>query len=177
MVESVLGAIHVEAGFETSRQAALNLLQPFLELLLREDVDVTQRLLRHPKHLLKDLGGKLVSVSNMDEAQYVRQHPQSEVWSRNHRQFVSAQRSKKHTKTTVDCAGVTILTVVADTESPSVHRACDLVLTVLDRNADLRKRFVEARRVAQRYEANHDDDDDEYESDEEEDDDIRIISS
>lgn len=97
VIESLVGAVHVHAGLEKSRRAALNALDPPMKLLTNR----ADSIIRHPRHTLLELGGKLTSVSAKEEATIAKTSPEMPVWQ--YIQWGKCQRGGHQLVATIEC--------------------------------------------------------------------------
>ena len=140
VVESLLGAVHVDGGFVKGQEAALHVLLPICDLF--RQIREPAALAKHPKQQLSELGGSLLSVTVWSEEVYARTKTNL-VWRG--RQFGAVQRNGHKKVASVQCLGVDLVTVLDASRSAATNRACAMVLATLERNPDLLDRFKSAR--------------------------------
>lgn len=119
IVESLLGAVYIDGGWHAARQAALNVVSPIMDLYQssRSPEDFNY----HPRRNLMELGGDFVSLSTYSE------------------------QETGQVVATVELLGVQVVSATALTEPAATDRSAAIVLAVLEKNAELMHRFVEAR--------------------------------
>ena len=137
IVEAILGAVHVDGGFEQGRRAAIHLLSPILNVLLKSREDKRDISLRHPKKMLQELGGELLELHCCLE---------SEFYKRNAKTFVllngrwgHAHRDGSNFVATVEFLGNVIVAVSDSSSVVGKNRACALVVRALQENPKLRE--------------------------------------
>jgi superfamily II DNA or RNA helicase/dsRNA-specific ribonuclease len=149
VVESLIGAAYVHGGFQHGVRAALTALEPVMEIFLSSSSlggDAWERLLHHPKRLLKELAGKAVSFSVTAETSLARRDPRRRVWSSRRNAYgldaSTAHSAGRRSVASISCRfrGSTshVLSVADESAGPAMNRACELILSVLNQNPDLR---------------------------------------
>jgi dsRNA-specific ribonuclease len=126
LVESVLGSIHCDGGFEAGRKAALRLIDPILTHCKQVGID---QIRRHPKQTVLEFGCGLISVAvDATVGTTGTQNP-----------------GTNDTAVNVSCLGVNLCRASGRNSSSAEKRACALVEAVLSVKPDLAKRFSAAR--------------------------------
>jgi dsRNA-specific ribonuclease len=141
IVESLLGAVHVDGGFESGQKAALHVLLPIQDLF--RNMGETAALIKHPKMSLLELGGDLVSVPTWKEEEYAQAKKSSTVWQGH--EFGPVNRNGHKEVASVQCLGVDLVSVSDLSRSSATNRACAMVLATLEGNPALLDRFKTAR--------------------------------
>jgi dsRNA-specific ribonuclease len=141
VVESLLGAVHVDGGFESGQKAALHVLAPIREFF--RSVGETTALIRHPKMCLLELGGELVSVPTWREEEYAQAKKCPTVWQG--QGFGPVNRNGHKEVASVQCLGVDLVSLSDRSRSSATNRACAIVLAALEGNPALLNRFKSAR--------------------------------
>lgn len=141
VVESLLGAVHVDGGFESGQKAALHVLSPIQDFF--RSVEEPTAMIRHPKMCLLELGGELVSVSTWREEEYAQAKKSPTVWQG--QGFGPVSRNGHKEVASVQCLGVDLVSVSDLSRSSATNRACAMVLTALEGNLTLLNRFKTAR--------------------------------
>ena len=180
VVESILGAVHLHGGLACGQQATQQVLKPVLELILHirdtGNLRAMDQLLRHPRSLVQQLGGKHMSIRQCPESKFACDSPDTMVWNRL-QHYSRAHRSSARSVAHVSCLGVNLVAVADDAPSAATHRACELVLAALDRNPELKKRLHEMRTAASRTPKDEDFEDPDNEGgDGRDEDDILLVS-
>jgi dsRNA-specific ribonuclease len=126
LIESVLGSIHCDGGFEAGQNAALRLIDPVLTHCKQVGID---KIRRHPKQEVLEFGCGLLSVAvdATDGTSYTQ------------------NLERNDTAVNVSCLGVNLCRASGRNFSSAEKRACALVQAVLNAKPDLVKRFSVAR--------------------------------
>lgn len=142
LVESLLGLVHVDAGFEAAQEAARHILSPVLKLL--ESISEDQ-ILEHPKKRLKELGGRLVSIDTYDGGSFSKKFPNDRVW--NGHQWGPPNRNRVVAR--VHAVGNPVIAASGASDSAAINLACTSILSTLNTETDLKNRFQATGRLAQ----------------------------
>jgi dsRNA-specific ribonuclease len=133
IVESLLGAAHVDGGFAMGQEATLHVLDPILELLT--DENATKPQFNHPKKDLLELGGKLFSLERTSEEEFALSNPGVEVWHGD--EWGDVHPRGQRAVATVRCLGKRIISVCDPATAAATNRACALVLSMLRENPSM----------------------------------------
>ena len=140
IVESVIGAVHVVGGLDSSRLVANKILSPLLDLVTRSPV-VLQRLKRHPTQFAAMAGGKLLSVRSSSEEQFaigmkIDKPWTGSCWSTVHRHGTKYVAS-------IRCLERIILSVTHESAAVARNRACAFLMNALDSDDETKTRLRE----------------------------------
>jgi dsRNA-specific ribonuclease len=151
VVESVLGAIHVYAGFDKGKKAALQTIKPIMDLLYPENKSNTYSpLVRHPKKTLHELVGKWIRFVSSTEGEFSKQHGDRMVlWSGT--SWCKAHREGRRYVSVAQCDGVSLLSVVDRSKHVATNRASALILAVFLASPTLSGRFQAIRSKEQQH--------------------------
>jgi hypothetical protein len=128
-----LGAIHVHAGFEQSKEVALRILKPVLSLTKE-----TSLFIQHPKITLQHLTGKLMSVVVNTKSKYCTSQDNL-LWTGN--AWRKAHQGRQQSVSRLQCGGVQLPTVVGRSPNATTNHAYASVLAVLHSKPELVNRF------------------------------------
>jgi endoribonuclease Dicer len=117
-VEAVLGAVFVDGGCAAGVQAAHELLRPFLETVIGNEDQI-----RHPQQELLELLGDMAKIS-------VKLRDADEDEDDNGQDTFGLTAVA-----TISLWGVPVLTCVADHPPAATHRACALLLSILEKDS------------------------------------------
>ena len=149
VVESVLGAVHVDGGFTEGQTAALTMMAPILAAV--QAIHGNAKMLRHPKAALNEFGGNFLGVHVAREDAFVRSRcvggPSSSLWQGY--RWRKAQLEGIEAVGTVCSMGLHLLSVSEPTKKAARNRACALVVAVLEANSSLSERLREVSRIVQ----------------------------
>jgi dsRNA-specific ribonuclease len=137
IMEAVLGAIHVHAGFEQSKEAALRILRPVLSLAKE-----TSLFIQHPKTILQHLTGELMSVVVDTESEYCASQDEL-LWTGN--KWRKAHQGRQQSVSRLQCGGVELPAVVGRSPNAATNHAYASVLAVLRSKPKLLNRFKAIR--------------------------------
>lgn len=139
IVESLLGAIYVDAGFEAGQKATLRVLSPILALY-KESGSPS---ISHLKRSLLEFGGDLFTLTVLTESEFFQSHGSFDVWHGS--RLGPVDRDGEDQVALVCCLGFNLLAVVDISASSAINRASALTLGVLDGSPALTQRFIAAR--------------------------------
>lgn len=150
IVEATFGAIHIDGGYLSGQRAVVKALDPVLSLL--DKASEQNSLLRHPKRMLLEVGGKMTSLCTLDEGYLAKEEKGhgDKIWRGT--DFQTPQRDSRRSVAVISCVGVNLIRVDDDTPSAATNRACSLILAVLNKNPKLLQRFETVRAMVMRSE-------------------------
>jgi len=138
IVEAILGSIHVHGGFFEGQQAAEKILEPVRNLL--EQTNDLNKILRYPKRNLLEVGGKLTSLTTVEECEFAKEAiNRDRAWLG--KEWGPVQGEGHRHVATVQCLGANLISLVDDTPSSASNRACAFVLSALDNKPELFTKF------------------------------------
>ena len=144
IVESMLGAVHVDGGFDAGQSAVLQTMAAVLEDVIKTDCD--SFLLRHPTAVLHNMGGTLVETTLHREDAFVknRSGPAATnlVW--NGQTFHDARKDGNRMIGSVRALGRRLVSVVDTSKKSTKNRASALVAAVIQRDEELQERLRQA---------------------------------
>lgn len=166
MMEAIIGSVHCDGGFTAGHQAALKMMTPILNVLLRAKKVNRTIVLKHPKKILQEMSGELVDVKISPEADFAITEEDTTVLFPNGKW----RRASKHGNSFVGSISILGKTLVGLSDpSPSVgkNKTCALMVSTLNKNPELgdrihlvrsrvesgRARYVRAMREKRRLEA------------------------
>lgn len=152
VVESMLGAIHVDGGFCNGQSAARRVIAP-VAALLKTCRDEQDAVLLYPKRSTMELGGNLLALSNVEEAQVAKMASDSNLWRGDN--WGKASCSSRKAIASISCLGVDLVSVVDESATAASNQACAFLLITLTKNKDLMVRFQEARAKVMRVRSAH----------------------
>jgi hypothetical protein len=115
-------------------------IQPVLDLYTQGKGDV---LTVHPKRSLLETGGGILAISCMSESNFAKKNEGLYAWSGS--QLVPVNREGRKYVASIRCIGIDIVHAIEVDSTSAVNRACALVLTALEENCELSKRFDTVR--------------------------------
>jgi hypothetical protein len=139
LVESLLGAIHVDTGFEAGQRAVLHVLSPILAFYKESG----SPRISHPKRSLLEFGGDMFTLTTLTESEYFKRHQGCEVWRG--LRLVPADRDGQDKVALVRCLDFNLVAVADVSASSASSRASALVLQILESSPALSEQFVTAR--------------------------------
>lgn len=142
VVESLIGLVHVDCGFDASQQAARHILVPVLRVL--ESTPDT-KILVHPKTRLKELAGPLLSIEICSGDSFSRMHPDTHTWN-----GYNWGPAFKGMVARIHCLGETIVATCGASKAAARTLACELVLAVIKQMPNFMERFHNARLLIQK---------------------------
>lgn len=139
LMESVIGAVHVDGGFEAGQSAAMHVLLPVLKLFQhqKEDLDVISK---NPKQVMLQLGGDLVALKCYPEDSTALVNLNVSI---SDSPFLKSDIISK--VATLKCVGNVIAASKDITTVAAENRACSLVISILKQDSKLMDRFIRAR--------------------------------
>lgn len=158
VVESLIGAVYVDAGFSSGRNAINHLLDPVFQHLAKPRSSFDDIPLKHPKKLMQELGGSLLTIISSTERELATSKTEQLVWH-------GSGWRKLDPKSQIYVAGIQFigsdLVLVADS-SPAVarSRACAFVVCMLEQEPDLLQRLRTVNSLVERSSMLHVKDDD-----------------
>lgn len=141
IVESIIGAVFLDAGFAAGKAAALNIISPILQLF--KHCSHHDDILGHPKHQLQEVGGNILQLCTNKESDATFFLTGRKVWGDS--RYVSLRPNGSRDVATVSCLGSHIVSVADSSSQIAVVRTCYIVLTVLNQHPELKERFLAAR--------------------------------
>jgi hypothetical protein len=123
-VESLLGMVHLDSGFDAAQRAARHILEPVLQVLA---VTPEDSVLVHPISRLQDSFGNFLSISTYDGTSFGENYAHPEAWD-----GYSWGKPGKHTVVArIECFGKSVMTTCAISKSGAISLACSSVLAVI----------------------------------------------
>lgn len=138
VVESLLGAAHMDGGFAAGQLAVRTLIGPVLDAVESFEGDASK--LSHPISTLHRMAGHLVQVDLQREDAFLRKHGRDALlWEGKGWRRGSIDGSKS--TATVNAMGQTIIAVVDPSWKVARNRACSLAVAVLEKHPELVDRW------------------------------------
>jgi hypothetical protein len=132
VVEAVLGAVHFDGGFCDGQAAALQLMSPILNVLLKARKEKKEISLKHPKKVMQELGGELLELYSSSESDFAMSERKTDV-------LFGGKWGNAHTDGSNFIATAEILgSIMAAVSDPSAivgrNKACALIVSTLQMN-------------------------------------------
>jgi dsRNA-specific ribonuclease len=145
LVESILGAVHSDGGFEAGRTAALNVLSSvfrvFVNILEEQGAAVLRSMMKHPIKKLQEISGNLLDVDTSSELVFsADSNFNGNIMHKDH-----WRKSTNDESTYVSCIkmlGDTIVAAADENPSISRNRVASIMIDALDANVELKKRMM-----------------------------------
>lgn len=154
LVESILGSVHCDGGFDAGQAAALRVLGPILLLYHKHKQQSSSSsttspcCIHHPKRRLLQFCGDLFTLTSMTESKLAEKGDKCLVWRGS--RLVQADKNSHDVKVAVvRCFGINLVAVADRSASSATNRASALVLAALDANPALAERLVASRATRQ----------------------------
>eukprot|EP00977_Amphora_coffeiformis_P023118 scaffold12214_cov159-Amphora_coffeaeformis.AAC.9 len=145
VVESQLGLVHVDGGFDAGQQSARHVLAPVLQLIgsLFDD-----QILVHPKARLKEMAGHLLTIETYDPNSFTEKFCNADVWNG---YGCWGPPGKSKTVARIHCYGDTVMMASGISKSAAVYAACSLMLTVANEIPEIMEQLRSKQTVATRH--------------------------
>lgn len=152
-MESILGAVHSDGGFEAGRAAALNVLSSvfrvFVNILEEKGAAVLRTMMKHPIKKLQEISGNLLDVDASSELVFSADNNfNGLILHKDH-----WRKSTNDESTYVSCIKMLGDTVVAAAdENPSVsrNRVASIMIDALDAHQELKERVMKCQSSIER---------------------------
>jgi dsRNA-specific ribonuclease len=146
VLESLLGAIHVDGGFAAGQAAATNIFSHVLEIVdkTRSDPAASLEIFTPPKRALQETIGELLDLMSLNEAAFTSTFSKSTPVLHGDRWNRPANDGAGHISA-VTMLGVPLLGVTDESLVISRNRACSILLQALDANPMLKQRLAECQ--------------------------------
>lgn len=145
LVESLLGMVHMDAGFEAAQASARHVLSPALKIL--ETLKNDHNIVEHPKKRLKELNASMVKINTFSGDSFAERFPQVKVWNGHNWGPPNKGKIVAH----FHGLGRTLIAVSGATESAAINLGCISILATLDAAPNLRNRFRAAGSSMQKH--------------------------
>lgn len=142
VVESMLGAVYVDAGFSAGKEAALSILKPITTLLQDPANANCISRLNNPKTVMQEKAGVCLCISVSKEDDFARANPSELVWRGDRWKYADVESGDY--VASISCLGINILSVVETTRKTARSRACAMVVAIMERDQMLAR---ELRRI------------------------------
>mmetsp|Transcript_7461 Transcript_7461/g.18867 ORF Transcript_7461/g.18867 Transcript_7461/m.18867 type:complete len:186 (-) Transcript_7461:1703-2260(-) len=140
IVESLLGAAHVDGGFEAGQRAVYHALKPMFLAVKGATAEELQKYCYHPKRNILSELGCLASVDTLMQESLAQNEPNVRLWAED--AWVSPDSGGSKSVSILRCLDNPILAVSDAVMSSSINRVCAFVLAFLAEN----KKFLERTR-------------------------------
>jgi len=126
VVESLLGAAHIDGGYEAGQSAAAYVLRPMLTKVQRNLESSSSALaMMHPKQLMYEICGQTLKTRIWKEHEFTSKHPGALVYQGSN--FVEPNAHGDGLVCQVTCCGVQLLAVLDSRHHVARNRACALI--------------------------------------------------
>ena len=142
VVESQLGLVHVDGGFDAGQQSARHILAPILQLIRSLSDD---QILVHPKTRLKEMVGHSLKIETYDAPSFTERFCNANVWN-GYGGWGPPGKSTMVAR--IHCHGDTVMVASGASKSSAIHVACNIVLMVATEMPELFERLRNGRCVA-----------------------------
>lgn len=130
VVESLLGAAHIDGGFQEGKQAALAILKPITTLLQTADnANCTSRL-NNPKTVMHTFAGDCLCVTVSKEEDLAGKNATELVWHGD--RWRHADEEAVDYVATISCLGINVLSIVETTRKSARNRACAMAVALIE---------------------------------------------
>lgn len=170
VVESLLGAVHVDGGFAAGQAAAKRALAPLFAIVDkgRNDFGALLKILKHPKRALQECAGELVDLTSLNEFAFTSTSSTSTPVLCNNRWDCPTNDGINHVSA-VTMLDSLLVGVADESHAISRNRACAIMVEALESNPELKQRIAACQsKIASATTSKHPQDDGEAaESDQE----------
>lgn len=143
VVESILGAIHMDGGFVAGQAAAQKMLAPVFDIVASGDDDDGSLLenLKHPKRTLQEYTGELADLMSLNEVAFTSMFPDCKRVLHHDRWDCPTKDGTSHISV-VTLLGTCIVGVADESLSISKNQASMLLVKALEENPELKERVA-----------------------------------
>lgn len=149
IVESLIGAVYMDSGFEDGISAVNHVLTPLMLVLEKMYAKDKNLDLMHPKKALQELGGSLITVKVMREEDFAAKHPKARVWLGRQYRWGTAKLDGAKFVGSVVCLGIRAVSVLDSSSEVAGNRACSLAVAMLQKCPELLSRVQEGRTLVE----------------------------
>ena len=135
VVESLLGAVHLDAGLSEGKQAALTILKPITTLLQSPDNANCTARLNNPKTVMHILTGHCLCVATSKEEEFARKNASELVWQGD--RWRHADEESVDYVATISCFGINLLSIVESTKKSARNRVCAMAVALMEDDPEL----------------------------------------
>jgi len=153
IVESILGAVHVDSNFAVSLAAATQILSPVLRVVdnatKENGVGILRRMMKHPKKSLQEMAGELFDINTCVESRFTASsRALYHILHKGHWRHPANDESCHVSCVTL--LGTPIVAVADESLAISKNRASALIFHAIDRNPDMKERINRLRSNVER---------------------------
>jgi hypothetical protein len=135
VIESLLGAVHIDGGISEGKQAALAILNPIITLLQNPSyANCTSRLIS-PKTAMHELAGDCLCITVTKEGDFARSNSKEMVWQGD--EWRHADEEAADYVATITCLGINLLSIVETTRKSARNRACAMAVALMEESPAL----------------------------------------
>ena len=150
VVEALIGAAHIDGGYEAGQIAVTTMMGPILEAIRSLEGDASK--LSHPISKLNHIGGHLLQVDVQREDAFLRNHGRdAHVWQGI--RWREASIDGTESTGTVNSLGHNIISVADSSWKSARNRACALAVAVLEKHPKMVQRWKEVTMIIDRHSA------------------------
>lgn len=143
VVESLLGAAHIDGGFSGGKQAALAILNPITTLLQNPIYANYTSRLNNPKTAMHALAGDSLCITVAKEGDFARTNSKELVWHGD--EWRHADEEAVDYVATISCLGRNLLSIVETTRKSARNRACAMAVALMEENPSLLEELQNVR--------------------------------
>lgn len=144
VVESILGAVHVDGGFFAGQAAALKLMSPVLQILVASRDNHEEIHLKHPKKILQEMAGEVLELGTAFEPDFSKSNATVEVLFRDNK-WGKAHAEGNNYVGTIEMLGSVVAAVSEPSPTVGRNKVCALVVNTLQEDAELNSKFQSCR--------------------------------
>lgn len=145
-MESIFGAVFVDAGLDTSLKVVNHMMNPVLNALqvaleVRTVDDLTLKVSRgmiHPKQFIHELAGGILNVKSWRAAEFAMKKPTCPIW-KGHGVFGLAEKHGTTHIGVIESLGISIIGVEESSAHVARNRACAIAMLVFENHPELIK--------------------------------------
>jgi hypothetical protein len=143
VVESILGAVHVDGGFAAGQKATLHLMNSVFQVIEKaakeSGVGVLDKVMKHPKKLLQEISGELLEIVSCSEPKFATLYPEGRVLYRD--TWRRPTNDVSCYVSFVKILGTLVVAVADESLVVSKNNVSALIAHALKANPDLIERF------------------------------------
>ncbi|KAG7344127.1 RNA helicase ERCC4-like protein [Nitzschia inconspicua] len=147
LVESLMGAIHIDGGYEAGQAAAKKILAPIFEIVISTAMESKSTLvntLMHPKRALQEVTGELLDLTSTNEVACASNASDS-IRVLYHERWDHPNHHGASNISTLTFLNNPIIGVADESLSISRNRACLLIVQALNEHPKLKERVAQCQ--------------------------------